>query len=201
MLRRGYLSSTEFNTYMVLNSVTQMLDGRRTIDNKRHEEFWKEMTKKGMMTSEMQKNLKLAYTYLNKFLNQMYEELDKPTQTKIDKHAETFDFKLVDDYTLKKIMGNLAKHMETITLSRAEFEDVIEDVAELNCVGCEKDYKACKLYKVLDDCLLNQGEGTGKCPYSCDLTKMSRRERKRYAELVSRCKAKNVYLKKENVAI
>ena len=67
MLRRGYLSSTEFNTYMVLNSVIQMLDGRRTIDNKRHEEFWKEMTKKGMMTSEMQKNLKLAYTYLNKF--------------------------------------------------------------------------------------------------------------------------------------
>ena len=200
MLKRGYLSSAEFNTYMVLNSVTQMLDGRRTIDNKRHEEFWKEMTKKGMMTSEMQKNLKLAYTYLNKFLNQMYEELDKPTQTKIDKHAGAFDFKLIDDYTLKKIMGDLAKHMETITLSRAEFEDIIEEVAELNCVGCEKDYKACKLYKVLDDCLLNQGEGTGKCPYAADLGEYTRSQRKKRGDLISRLKSKNIYFKDKKLS-
>ena len=91
--------------------------------------------------------------------------------------------------------------MDYAKIKRKDFEEILEDVAEIKCVGCTQDYKECSLFKVMDQCLLKYGEGTGKCPYSCDLTKMSRRERKRYAELVSRCKAKNVYLKKENVAI
>ena len=165
-----------------------MLDGRRTIDNKKHEQFWKELEDKGMITAEEKKNLKSSYTFLKKYLESAYNNLDKPTQNKIDKQADKFDFRLVDDYTFKRIIRDISKEMDYAKIKRKDFEEILEDVAEIKCVGCTQDYKECSLFKVMDQCLLKYGEGTGKCPYAADLGEYTRSQRKKRGDLISRLK-------------
>lgn len=200
MYKRGYFSSQELNTYLVLNSIIQMLDGRRTIDNKKHEQFWKELEDKGMITAEEKKNLKSSYTFLKKYLESAYNNLDKPTQNKIDKQADKFDFRLVDDYTFKRIIRDISKEMDYAKIKRKDFEEILEDVAEIKCVGCTQDYKECSLFKVMDQCLLKYGEGTGKCPYAADLGKYTRSQRKKRGDLISRLKTKNIYFKDKKLS-
>lgn len=200
MYKRGYFSSQELNTYLVLNSIIQMLDGRRTIDNKKHEQFWKELEDKGMITAEEKKNLKSSYTFLKKYLESAYNNLDKPTQNKIDKQADKFDFRLVDDYTFKRIIRDISKEMDYAKIKRKDFEEILEDVAEIKCVGCTQDYKECSLFKVMDQCLLKYGEGTGKCPYAADLGKYTRSQRKKRGDLISRLKSKNIYFKDKKLS-
>ena len=200
MYKRGYFSSQELNTYLVLNSIIQMLDGRRTIDNKKHEQFWKELEHKGMITAEEKKNLKSSYTFLKKYLESAYNNLDKPTQNKIDKQADKFDFRLVDDYTFKRIIRDISKEMDYAKIKRKDFEEILEDVAEIKCVGCTQDYKECSLFKVMDQCLLKYGEGTGKCPYAADLGEYTRSQRKKRGDLISRLKSKNIYFKDKKLS-
>ena len=200
MYKRGYFSSQELNTYLVLNSIIQMLDGRRTIDNKKHEQFWKELEDKGMITAEEKKNLKSSYTFLKKYLESAYNNLDQPTQNKIDKQADKFDFRLVDDYTFKRIIRDISKEMDYAKIKRKDFEEILEDVAEIKCVGCTQDYKECSLFKVMDQCLLKYGEGTGKCPYAADLGEYTRSQRKKRGDLISRLKSKNIYFKDKKLS-
>ena len=200
MYKRGYFSLQELNTYLVLNSIIQMLYGRRTTDNKKHEQFWKELEDKGMITAEEKKNLKSSYTFLKKYLESAYNNLDKPTQNKIDKQADKFDFRLVDDYTFKRIIRDISKEMDYAKIKRKDFEEILEDVAEIKCVGCTQDYKECSLFKVMDQCLLKYGEGTGKCPYAADLGEYTRSQRKKRGDLISRLKSKNIYFKDKKLS-
>ena len=114
ILKRDYLSSEEKNFYMVAKAFVQYLEGERNLDNKRTEEVWEEWSKRGMATKEMSKNLKLVRTYLKKFCYEVEENLSDQELKKLNKQLMKFDYKLVDDYTLKKLMRDINDNLKYI---------------------------------------------------------------------------------------
>ena len=56
-----------------------------------------------MITPGMKKNLKLVRTYLKKFCYEIEENLDEVELKKLNKQLMKFDYKLIDDYTVKKL--------------------------------------------------------------------------------------------------
>ena len=44
--------------------------------------------------------------------------------------------------------------------------DIIEDIAECNCKDCTKGYEGCKIYKVLDEALIDKPGIEINCPYA-----------------------------------
>ena len=137
-LKRQYLNEKEKNFYMISKAFLQTVNGERNIDNTTSNEVWVEWGKRGMITPSMQKNLKMVKTYLNKFCDELGINLDEREQDKLKKHLDKFDFRLIDDYTLKKIFKDIKDRARYITLEKSKILPIIEDLADIKCVGCKK---------------------------------------------------------------
>ena len=122
-----------------------------------------------MLTPSSKRNYKTGITYINKFLEETYNNLDKQTQDKIYKKTEKFLLKFVDNYEYQKFQRDINNKNKYAAIEREEFEDLIEDIAEVRCKNCNKDYRECKLYNVLDESLKLEEGIKGNCKYSCDL--------------------------------
>lgn len=169
MLKRKYLNTEEKNFYFVAKAFIQYINGQRNLNNRSTEEIWEEWKKHGMITPSMQKNLKLVKAYLNKFCFELEDNLDKEQLEKLNKQLLKFDYKLIDDYTLKKMLRNVEDHMQYVSMKRDYFIEILEDVAEHKCVNCQQDYRSCPLYKALDDINVPPDGEEPNCPYAANM--------------------------------
>lgn len=195
ILKRDYLSSEEKNFYMVAKAFVQYLEGERNLDNKRTEEVWEEWSKRGMATKEMSKNLKLVRTYLKKFCYEVEENLSDQELKKLNKQLMKFDYKLVDDYTFKKLMRDINDNIRYIVLERDKFIDIIEDIAQVRCVGCKDNYQNCVIHKALEDLNVPYGGEQPNCPYAADLSECSEGQLEKINNLKLQIKKKNKFYK------
>lgn len=194
-LKRGYLNSEERNFYMISKSFIQMLNGERNLENKITNEIWVEWKKKGMITQSMQKNIKMVKSYLVKFCDEIEENLDEAEIKKLQKQLIKFDYRLVDDYTLKKLLRDINDKFKYVIMERKKFELLIEELVEVKCVGCKEDYKTCTLYQAFDDINLGRVDEEVNCPYAADLSKCKPNELKRIEEVKKNLKSKNQFRK------
>lgn len=189
-LKRTYLQEEEKNSYMVAKTFIQMLEGKRTFKNKRSKEMWEEWTKRGMMTKSMHKNLKTAYTYLKKFCYELEENLEETEKIKLAKKLEKFEYKLVDDYTCKKLLRNIKDNFKYAVIERDKLIDCLEDIAAIRCVGCTDDHNKCSIFKMLDDISIPYSGEEPNCPYAANLMLVNEEEKQSIRELKKKINAK-----------
>lgn len=150
---RDYLNSIEKNQFMVMNSVLQMAIGIRNtgVDGPKLKTMREEWSKRGNMTKDEHKSLKMAETYLSKFIMSVYNRLSPKEQEQIQKKLMKYDFKLVDDYTLKQVNRDIKDKMANAVMQRQLFYDWCVDIMEVKCNGCTKDWNTCDLHTVFDE--------------------------------------------------
>lgn len=199
-LSRGYLNSDERNVYMVAKSFIELLSGRKSFNGKLEvkEEVWEQWSKRGMITTTMKANIKKARTYLRKFIIELEENLDEEQLKRLDKRFANFEYKLIDDYTVQKLMRDITDKHKYVAMKKELFEKLVIEVTEIRCVGCKRcDYDKCEIYHALEDVNMSYVEEEVNCPYACDLSKLSEEEVKRVEDFRKRLNNKNIFLKKE----
>ena len=189
-LKRPYLQAEEKNSYMVAKAFIQLLEGKRTFENKRSKEMWEEWSKKGMMTKTMHKNLKLSCTYLKKFCSELEENLEISERKKLARQLEKFDYKLVDDYTVQKLLRNINDNIQYAVIKRDKLIDCLEDISAVRCVGCKEDHNKCSIFKMLDDISVPYLGEEPNCPYAANLMLVSEKDKKHIRELKKKINAK-----------
>jgi len=195
-LKRGYLKNDESNTIMNIFATMQTIQGIRTLVGRPPKRFiWEIWEERGMMTAEARRYLKTAYTYLCKFKAEMMTNLDDQTVSILKKKLEKFDYRLVDKYTMEKIHRDINNHLKYVVMERESFENIIQEVAQVNCVGCTKDYRGCPLAKVFDEVLAYGAEEQPNCPYACDLSKFTPKARENYENIKQRHREKNQFIR------
>ena len=150
---RDYLNSSETNQFMVILALTQLLEGTRRMEHNAPKiiSMLEEWTSKNNITKDEHRSLKMADTYLKKFVQSVYDRLSPREQKTIDKKLNKFDFRLVDDFTLKKIFRETSDRMVNAVVPRGQFNDWTEQIIQIHCNGCTKDCNACPLYEVFED--------------------------------------------------
>ena len=178
-LKRDYLTAEEKNFYMISKAFIQYCDGLRSLElNSSCNKIWEDWKSRGMLTGEMQGNLKRTYTYLRKFCYELEENLSKSERETLDKRIDKFDYKLVDDYTVKKLLRDIQDHMKYAVIEREKFEPVLEDIAAVRCTGCTANYEKCPIFKMLDDISVPYVKEEPNCPYACNLSDFNDKELK-----------------------
>lgn len=193
--KRKYLNGEERNFYMISKSFIQMINGERNLNNKITNEIWIEWSRRGMLTPSMQKNIKLVRSYLNKFCDELEENLDEEERIKLEKQLIKFDYRLIDDYTIKKLFRDLEDRVQYVVMERRRFMPIVEELAEVKCVGCKEDYKECLLYKAFDDVDLLRVDEESNCPYAVDLSRCTEDKKKSIETLKKRLKENNQFRK------
>ncbi|MDP4163081.1 MAG: DUF5651 domain-containing protein [Bacillota bacterium] len=150
---RDYLNANEKNQFMVLQSIVQMIDGLRNsgVDGPKLGSMLEQWTKSNNITKEEHKNLKTAETYLRKFLASVFERLSPKEQEVIKKKIMKFDFKLVDDFTLKQINRDISDRFVNAAVPREQFNDWCSEIMSVKCNGCKKDGNTCELNQVFEN--------------------------------------------------
>lgn len=194
-LKREYLNSEEKNFYMIAKAFIQYLEGQRNLEGKITEDVWVEWTKRGMITPGMQRNLKLVNTYLKKFCYELEDNLNNPELDKLNKQLMKFDYKLIDDYTVKKLLRDVNDHIKYAVIEREKLEEVLEDIAQVRCVGCKCDYRECAIYKLLDDISTPYCGEQPNCPYAADLSKFTQEQLKCLEGRKEKLRNKNQFYK------
>lgn len=165
-VKRGYLRANEENLLMMLMTLGQLLDGTRSLDDKNDGASWDVMEKAGIITKEQKKNLKMATTYIKKFTSDLVENnLDYKEKAKLLRKAAKWNFRIVDDYQLKKLDKIYGKKDRGV--SEEWFIELIDSSLFANCKGCTKDRTECKLRDFYDDNLIPRvTESCDNCEYS-----------------------------------
>lgn len=150
---RDYLNSIEKNQFMVLQSVLQLIEGKRNDgkDGPKINNMLKQWTDHSNMTKEEHKNLKTSETYLKKFLLSVYDRLSPKEQSILNKKITKFDFKLVDDYTLKQVHRDISDRFVNAVVPREQFYDWCAEIMSVKCNGCTKDWNTCDLHHVFEN--------------------------------------------------
>jgi hypothetical protein len=177
-LKRPYLTAEEKNFYMIAKSFIQMIDGARNLENKVTNEVWIEWENRGMITSPMKKNIKLVHTYLKKFCIELEENLSETEMKRLEKQLEKFDYKLIDDYSVQKLLRDIKDNLKYAVIKRERLEPILQDIAAVRCVGCTCNYEKCDLYKMLDDISTPFVMEEPNCPYACNLEYYNDEEKK-----------------------
>lgn len=169
-LKREYLTAEEKNFYMISKAYIQYCDGQRSLEsNNTMENIWDVWKAHGMLTGSMQRNLKMVYSYMRKFCAELEVNLSKTEQERLQKQLNKFDYKLLDDYTVKKILRDIHDNIQYAVIKRERFEPILQDIAAVRCVGCTCNYEKCDLYKMFDDISIPYVKEEPNCPYACNL--------------------------------
>lgn len=176
-LKRDYYNDAEMNNYMVLKASSQMLEGIRSMSSvKSGKPMAEEWYGKGIITAEQKKNLKMATTYLKKFIDEGYDNRDEKTKKVIDKKSYKFDFRLVDDFTMQKVYS-MMQHSNEIHLSREDFYDLVESKMYCECLDCKKDRNNCDTHSLFQKFIvpppIRSTEEKCNCEYSYDSISLS----------------------------
>ena len=146
-LKRNYYNATEFNNIMVMIAVEQMLEGIRGLGGTTGIPMADAFYERGIITKEQRKNLKMVHTYLRKFTQEAYSNGDMKTKDKIDKKKYNFDFRLIDDFTVKKLYA-LTSSMDSFRLDEREFKTLVSSIVENKCKNCTSDRNCCPVHSV-----------------------------------------------------
>lgn len=166
---RDYLNSNEKNQFMVLQSIVQMMDGLRNsgVDGPKLSSILEEWKKRNNITKDEHKHLKTSDTYLRKFLASVYDRLNHKEQEAIKKKLVKFDFKLIDDYTLKQIDRDIKDKINNAVVPRQQFYDWSSEIMTVKCNGCTKDWSTCQLHEMFDNNLVPEsGFDCKNCKYA-----------------------------------
>jgi hypothetical protein len=169
---RDYLNSIEKNQFMVMNSVLQMVIGIRNtgVDGPKLQSMREEWSKRDNMTKDEHKSLKMAETYLSKFIMSVYNRLSPKEQEQIQKKLLKYDFKLVDDFTLKQVNRDIKDRMVNAVMPRQQFYDWCVEVMNAKCNGCTKEWNTCDLHQVFDNNFVPEsGYDCRNCKYAYQL--------------------------------
>jgi CRISPR/Cas system Type II protein with McrA/HNH and RuvC-like nuclease domain len=169
---RDYLNANEKNQFMVLQSIVQLIDGLRNtgIDGPKITNMLEEWTNRSNMSKDEHKNLKTAETFLRKFLASVYERLSQKEQDVIKKKIMKFDFKLVDDFTLKQVHRDIADRFVNAAVPRQQFNDWCSEIMSVKCNRCTKNWNECELHTVFDNNFIPEsGFNCGNCKYAYQL--------------------------------
>lgn len=183
ILKREYLNAEEKNFYMIAKSFIQMMDGERNLQNKISDQVWIEWEKRGMVNSSMKKNIKMVHTYLKKFCYELEENISATELTRLNKQLEKFDYRLVDDYSLQKLLRDINDNIQYAVIKRERLEPILQDIAAVRCVECTCNYEKCELYKMLDDISTPYVMEEPTCPYACNLEYYTEEEQKQLNRL------------------
>jgi hypothetical protein len=150
---RDYLNAVEKNQFMVMNSVLQLAIGIRNtgVDGPKLQTMREEWSKRDNMTKDEHKSLKMAETYLSKFIMSVYNRLSPKEQEQIQKKLMKYDFKLVDDFTLKQVNRDIKDKIQNAVMPRQQFYDWSCEIMQAKCHGCTKNWNECDLYEVFND--------------------------------------------------
>ncbi|MGM0971663.1 MAG: DUF5651 domain-containing protein [Bacillota bacterium] len=171
---RDYLNANERNQFMVLQSIVQMIDGLRNsgVDGPKLTSMLEDWTTRGNMTKEEHRSLKTAETYLRKYLSSVYERLGPKEQDVIKKKISNYDFKLVDDYTLKQVQRDIADRFVNAAVPRDQFNNWCEQIMQVKCNGCTADWNTCELHQVFEDNFIPEsGFDCNNCKFAYSLEK------------------------------
>lgn len=188
-LKRQYLNSVEKNFYMITKAFIQNIEGIRSMEGKTTGPVWEEWAKRGMITKDMTSNLKKARTYLKKFITELEFNLSEEENARLDKYLKKFDYRLVDDYTVQRILRQ--PNDKNIVINRDCIIDCMEDIAGVRCVGCTSDYRNCEIARLLQDmgvAFLGEEEN---CPFAANLSSLNEENIKKVDELKKKINKNN----------
>jgi hypothetical protein len=166
---KDYLNKFENNEFMVMNSVLQSILGVNNagFDGPKLKSMREEWAKRDNLTKDEHKSLKMAETYMGKFIMSVYNRLSKKEQELIQKKLLKYSFKLVDDFTLQQVNRDIKDKMKHAVMPRQQFYDWCVDIMEVKCNGCTKDWNTCDLHQVFDNNLVPEsGFDCGNCKYA-----------------------------------
>jgi hypothetical protein len=159
---------------MVINSVLQMAIGIRNqgTDGPKLKSMREEWSKRDNMTKDEHKSLKMAETYFSKFIMSVYNRLSPKEQEQIQKKLLKYDFKLVDDFTMKQVHRDIKDKMVHAVVPRPQFYDWCVEIMNVKCNGCTKDWNTCELHQVFDNNFVPEsGYDCSNCKYAYQLEK------------------------------
>lgn len=177
-LKRDYLNLEETNFYMLTKAFIQTIQGERSMQGKPLGDLWEDWKSRGMITPTMQRNIKTALTNLKKFCYELEENLSEAENKKLEKKLMKFDYRLIDDPTLRKIHRDMTDFMQYAVMERNLFDPILEDIVAVRCVGCTCNYEKCPLYKLLDDIEQPRVGEESNCPYAVNLSEYSDKDLK-----------------------
>jgi hypothetical protein len=169
---RDYLNANEKNQFMVMQSILQVIEGKRNggVDGPKIGSMLESWTKSNNMSKEEHKNLKMSETYLKKFITSVYGRLSSKERSTIEKKVMKFDFKLVDDYTLKQVFRDIQDSMANAVVPRQQFYDWTKEIMCVKCDGCTKDWNECELHTIFDNNFIPEsGFDRSNCKYAYSL--------------------------------
>ena len=94
MFKRKYLNRIEENYFLMTACLMLFINGQSEGCNDKG--MLKEYEDNKMFSSSTHKNFKLGITYLKKFLQETFDNLDKPTQDRIKKKTNKFLIKFIN---------------------------------------------------------------------------------------------------------
>lgn len=153
-IKRGYLKHDEMNNFLVIHVMSQLISGRKKAPTAKPTDtitpMWEEWSERGIMTKEQKKNLKTAFTYLRKFVDDVFDNnLDIKTKDNIVRKSANWAFRLMDDYTVQKLYAMLDRQKD-ICITTDEFYDLLESKMHLTCNGCTKNRCECEFHTFLE---------------------------------------------------
>jgi phage pi2 protein 07 len=153
---RDYLNSEEGNHFLFLKITALHL--------KAYREQW---AKYGNITPEEHKELKMAETYLNKFITTLESRLSDKTKDVFNKKQYNHAVKIMDKYTMDRLKGTIEKELKIVHMPREEFEDWTTEMMAAVCKNCTKDYKKCYLHDtLLANFVPESGENCENCRFA-----------------------------------
>jgi hypothetical protein len=154
---------------MVMNSVLQSVLGIQNngTDGPKLKPMREEWAKRGNLTKEEHRSLKMAETYMGKFVMSVYNRQSKKEQEQINKKLFKYAFQLVDDFTLKQVHRDIKDKMVNAVVPRQQFYDWTSELMDVKCNGCTKDWNTCDLYEVFENNFIPEsGFDCSNCKYA-----------------------------------
>lgn len=129
-------------------------------------------TKRENLTKEEHRALKTAETNLKKFCESVYARVNPKEQEQLKKKLTSFDFRLIDDFTLQRVYRDISDRMKIAAVPREQFLDWCEEIMECNCKNCNKDWSKCRLHEVFENNFVPESSwGKQNCRYAYDEVK------------------------------
>lgn len=176
--KKDYLSAQEINDLMILGTLldtTAAIIGVGNYTNPTSQKIRKSWKDRNFLTKDEHRFLKTAETNMTKFYESVIYRLNPEEVKKIYKRSANFNFRILDEFTLKKINRDYSDRMKMAGVPREMFENWCEEILQVKCKNCTEHWNNCKLHEVFDDNLVPE---SGWCLDNCKYayTKIEKKE-------------------------
>jgi hypothetical protein len=154
---------------MVMNSVLQSVLGivNTGTDGPKLKTMREDWAKRGNLTKEEHRSLKMVETYMEKFVMSVFNRLSTKEQEQFKKKLFKYSFQLVDDYSFQKMSRDAQDKIQNAVMPRQQFYDWCEKIMKVECNGCAKDWNTCDLHQVFDNNFVPEtGYDCANCKYA-----------------------------------